>query len=93
MPTDIVVRRIDRVADTALDFDAEDKCVQKVSPAHRSVLGQRQQCRGHRSAGMDHRFEMGVIEVEHMRTDAIDQRRVHDVEPLGAAEHARLPGT
>jgi hypothetical protein len=33
---------------------------------------------------------MGVVEVEDMRADAVDQRRVQHVHPLGPAEDARL---
>ena len=41
---------------------------------------------------MNDGLRMRVVEVEHVRADAVHQRRVHDVEPLGAAENAGLGG-
>jgi len=39
---------------------------------------------------MDHRFKMRVVEIEHVRADAVQQRRMHDVEALAAPQHRRL---
>ena len=36
---------------------------------------------------MDDRLELGVVEIEHVARDAVQQRRVQHVEALGAAEH------
>ena len=39
---------------------------------------------------MNDGLQMRVVEVEHVRADAVHQRRVHDVQPLAAPEHGRL---
>ena len=90
MPADIVVRRIDRVADAALYLDPENKGMQKLFTIDRLTFGQRQNRRGHRAAGMDNGFKMGIIEIEYVRADAVGQRRVQNVEPFGPADDARL---
>ena len=41
---------------------------------------------------MDDGLEMGVVEIEGVRGDAVDQRRVGDIHPIGAPQHRRLRG-
>ncbi len=61
-------------------------------PDRPSVLGQRQRRRGHRARRVDDGLQVGVVEVEGVRADAVEQRRAGHVDLLGAAEHARLRG-
>jgi hypothetical protein len=54
------------------------------------VLGQRQHRRGHRAGRVDDGLQVGVVEVEGVRGDAVDQRGAGDVDLLGAAQHGGL---
>ena len=90
VPAGVVVVRVYRVADPALDLDAQHERVHEVFAADRTVLGEGQDCRAHRAGRMDHRLQVGVVEVEHVRADAVEQRGMQDVEPLAAAEHRGL---
>src|SRR5581483_5810418 len=90
---DVVMRRIHRVADAALDLDAEDKRMQKFRAADWRTFGERQDRGRDRAARMDDGLEMSIVEVEYVRADAVDQRGVQYIQPLAPPEHARLRST
>ena len=76
MPADVVMVGIDRVADPALDIDAEHQGVDEAFARNRPIFGQGEDGGGDRPGGMDHRLQMGVVEIEHVGADAVDQRGV-----------------
>jgi hypothetical protein len=84
------VRRVDGLADATLDFDAQRERVHEVFAARVLPLAERQDRRGDRSGRVDDRLEMGIVVVEHVRGDAVQQGGMHDVEALAPAEHGRL---
>ncbi len=81
---------IDVVADTALDIHTQQQGVEEVRPAHRHALGQGQDGGNHRAARVDHRLQMGVVKVHHVRGDAVDQGRMHDVGLFRPAQQRSL---
>jgi hypothetical protein len=83
---------IDAIADAAFDLDADNKRRQEVAAADRPIFRHGKDRRCDRAGGMDDRLQMGVVIVEHMRGNAVDQRGVEFVEPLGAADHLRAFG-
>ena len=86
VPAAVVVVRVHDVADAAGDVDAEHQRVDHLAPAGAAPLGQRQHRRGDRPGGMDDRLQVGVVEVEGVRGDAVDERGARHVDLLGAAE-------
>ena len=64
VPADIVVVRIDRVADPALGLDAEHQRVQEILARHRLHFRQREDGGGDRPGRMDDRLQMRVVVVE-----------------------------
>ncbi len=54
------------------------------------ALGERQHRRCDRTGGMDDGLEVRVVEIEGVRSDAVDQRGAGHVDFLGAPEHRRL---
>ena len=90
VPADIVMVRIDRVADPALGLDAEHQRVEEILARDRLHLRQREDRRGDRTGGMDDRLQMGVVIVEDVARHAVDEGGVHDVEPLAPAEQRGL---
>ncbi len=83
----LVVRRIDCHADAALGFDAQDECVHEILTARVQPLPEREDRRCNRARRVNDGFEVRVVVVEHVRGDAVEERRVHDVEALCSAEH------
>ena len=81
---------IHRIADPALDLDAEDERVEKRVSGHGDVLGQREDRGCNRACRMNHGPEMGVVEVERVRRHAVEKRRVEDVDTLVPAKHGGL---
>ena len=90
VPADVVVRRIDGVADAALGLHAQDEGVQEIRAADRRAFREREDGGRDRAARVDDGLQMRVVEVEGVRGDAVHQRREHDVEPVAAPEHGRL---
>jgi hypothetical protein len=84
------VGRVDGVADPAFDFRPEDKRMQEVASGDRLRFGDREN-RGRDGAGrMDDRLQVCVVEIKDVRADAVDERRVQDVEALASSEEAGL---
>ncbi len=90
MPADIVMVRIDGVADPAFRLDAENQRIEKVLAGNRLYLRQRKNRGRHRTGRMNDRLQVGVVEIENMARHAIDEGGVHDIEPLAAAEQRGL---
>ena len=59
--------------------------VDQLPPGRAAVLGQREQCRGHRARRMDDGLQVGVVEVEGVRADAVDEGRAGDVDAFPTA--------
>src|SRR5262249_61062202 len=53
-------------------------------------LGERQKRSGARPAGMHEDLRVGVVEVEHVRSDALEQRSKQAIRPLASAGQRRL---
>ncbi len=90
VPADVIVRRIDRVADSALDLGSQDESVNERFPGDRPVLGEREQRRCNRAGRVNDGLEMRIVEVERVRCHAVEQRRVEDVEAFAPTQHGRL---
>jgi hypothetical protein len=86
VPADVVVARVYRVADPALDFDADDERIHEGGSWNGLVLRQRHDRGRHGARRMDHGAQVRVVEVEGVRRHAVDQRGVEDVEPVAAAQ-------
>ena len=86
----VVVRRIDRVADSRFDLEAQDERVHEVAARHRVRAGVREQRGADRHARMDVVLRQRVVVLVHVRADAVQERGVQRVEALRAAEHARV---
>ena len=93
VPAGVIVRRQHGARDAAFDFNAGDKGIDQFSTGCTAQFGQRQHGRRDRPARMHQRIGMGVIKIEHVRADAIDQRGVENVGALAASEQRRLRGT
>ncbi len=90
VPADLLMCRRHRSGDAALRLDAQHHGVDEVAAAEFAVFRQRQQRRDNGCGRVHRRGQVGVVEVEHVRADAVQQRGVHGVEPLLAAEQAGL---
>jgi hypothetical protein len=79
----------DRLADPQFRLDSHHQRVDEVASADRPVLGQSQDRRGDRSRRMNRGVGMGVVKIENMRTDPVQQRGMENVHTLAAAEQRR----
>jgi hypothetical protein len=78
-----------RVADTAFDFHSEHECVQKLRAGYGPVLGNGANRRGERDGGVNHRFHVGVVEIEDVRGHRIHERCVQGIELFATADDGR----
>ena len=90
VPADVVVAGVYGVADAALDLDAKRERVQEIGTADRSIFGECEDRGSDRSARMYDCLEMGVVEIEGVRRDAVHERGEHDVHTMSTSEHSRL---
>ena len=88
VPAAIVVGRIHGVADAALHFGAEDERVQEVASRHRPRFRKSQDDGRHRAGRVNDGLQVRVVEIQHVRADAVHQRRVQDVHALAPSEQA-----
>ena len=91
VPADVVMVGVHGVADAAFHLHPEDQRMEEVAAGDGPVLGQGQQRCGHRPGGMDDGPQVGVVEVEHVGAQAVEQRRMQRIDPFRAAQHRR-PG-
>jgi hypothetical protein len=75
----------DRVADTALDFDAQNEGVQHGLSGQAALFCQGECGWSNRRRGMDDCPQMRVIVVEQVCTDRVDKCGAERIESLGAA--------
>src|SRR3546814_6568686 len=75
VPAAVVVIRIDGIADAALHLDADDQRGQQLAARQRADLRQRQQRRGDRPGRVDAGLQVGVVVVEPVRGDAVEDDR------------------
>ena len=92
VPADVIMGGIDGVADAAFHFHADDEGVQQLGAAQGLIFRHGKNRRGDGAGGMDDGLQMGVVEVEHVARDAVEQGGVHHVEMLAAAQDRGLSG-
>jgi hypothetical protein len=90
VPAAVVVRGIDRVADAALDFGAEDERVQEIAARHGLHFGESENRGRDGPCRMNHGLQVRVVEVEHVRAHAVHERRRERVQALTPPEDGRL---
>src|SRR5207245_3824754 len=90
VPADVVVARIHRLANAAFDLHSKDERMQEGPSGHSRVFGECEDrgCDG--TGGMDDGLEMRVVEVERVRSDAVEHRGMHDVDALASPQDRRL---
>ena len=86
------MRWIHRIADAQLDFGPEDERIEQRRSADLVEFGRGKQGGPYRGARM-YRVRMGIVEVEHVRGDAVDERRIEGIAALAASGQGRLRGT
>ena len=89
VPADVVVLGKDRKREAALDFHTEDEGMKKVCAGDIAPLAEREESRIYRRAGMN-RLLVRVVEVQHVRADAVQECGVEDVEALATSEQGGL---
>ena len=87
MPAARVMTGRDGVADPALDFGAQDERVQHRRPGQAALFRKREHGRGDRRGRMDDRAQMGVVVVEQVPADRVDECGAEQIEPFRAAKH------
>src|SRR5690606_24347603 len=70
--------------------DSDHDGVDDSAAAGADMFRQSEYRRTHRSGGMDDGFEVCVVEVKRMRSDAVDQRCIRDVDPLLTPKYGGL---
>ena len=93
MPTDVVVFGIDAISDPAFDIDANDKRRQKVFARDRTMLAQSQNRREDRPRRVDHATCVGVVVIQDVRSDAVDQGGIENIESFRSPEETGLRRT
>src|SRR5829696_2272074 len=91
MPSSVVVLGVNGVSDPTLDLNAKDERMKKFTAGHRACFSQWQQGRRDRPSRMDNRSEMGIIEIEDVRRDSVQQSRVEQIQFFAAAKNRCLP--
>src|SRR5262245_23182543 len=90
MPADGPERRLHGPRDPAFRLETHHHSRNEVSPTNRFELGERQH-RGDNGRGwMDGGQQVRVVEVEHMRADAVDRGSVEYIKALRATENTGL---
>ena len=87
VPAAVVMPGRDAQADAAGDLAAEQEGVQHGGAGQAALLGQRQQRREDRGCGMDHRRQMGVVIIQQVRGDGVDEGGGHRVGARGLSDH------
>ena len=81
---------IDRVSDPAFGFDTEHQRVEKILAGHRLHFRQRDNGGGHRTRRMNDGLQVRIVIVEDVAGHAVEECRVHDIEPFAPAEQRGL---
>jgi len=84
------MRRDHGFADPAFGFNADHQRFDEVLPAHGTEFRQGQDSRRHRRGRMNGGLCMCIVEIKHMGADAVQQRGMEHVHPLGPTEQRRL---
>ena len=84
--------RINGVADPAFHVDTRDQRIHEITARDRPMLAESQDRGDDRAGRMNDVSRMGIVVVQNMRADAVDQSGVQDIEPLLSSEDARLCG-
>ena len=86
MPADGTELRLHSTGDAAFRFEAKHHRCDKVAPAHAALLGQCEQNRKYGCRRVNRGGQVRIVEVEHVRAHAVDEGRMHDIEPFCPAE-------
>src|SRR5690554_964823 len=78
---------VDGIADPALNLHSQYDCVQQLQAADLLHLGNCQNSGRNRSAWVDNRPQVGVIEIEYMGADAVDECSIEDVQSIRTAQN------
>ena len=81
-----------RIADAAFDLHAENECGENGPPRKPARLRQCQHRRRDGRRRMNDRVQMGIVEIEQIGRNRVDERRAHRIEPLRAADDRRCRG-
>jgi len=57
-----------------------------VTKSHATLLGQSEQNRQHRRRRVNRGRQVRIVEVEQVRANAVDEGRMHDIEPFCPAD-------
>ena len=93
MPTQVVVGLPQALCDPAFGFHAEHRRVHPFATVDLTDLRQRGQRREDGAARMHQRFEMSVVEIKNVRTDAVQESGMRRIHALSTADDRRLRGT
>ncbi len=88
VPSHVVVRRVDGIRHARFGLEAQDEGQHEVAAAHRIGARVRHQRRCHGRGGMAVVFRRRVVVVVHVRADAVHERRVQRIEPVGSPKNA-----
>ena len=84
-PTGIMAGR-DSIAEPACDLHTENEGMEAAPSRETALLRKGKQRRRNGRARMDDRLEVGVVEIEKVAADRIDEGGIEDVHALGASE-------
>ena len=90
VPSHRIVRWQHRLSDPARRIDAQHRGPQQRLAGRLTPLGQCRRCRQDGSARMDQRRLVRIVEVEHMRGNAVQERGRQRVRPLSAPKQRGL---
>ena len=90
MPAGFVVSREEGEPQAAFDLDAGCNRAQEDIAGRMPMLGERQGRGHHRSGRVDQRRHVHVVEVERVRADTVDERRIDDVQAFAPTDHRRM---
>ena len=78
VPADIVMVRIDGIADSAFGFHAQHEGVEEILSRHGLHYRQRDDCRSDRPCRMDNGFQVRVVAINDVAGYAVDRRSIHE---------------
>jgi hypothetical protein len=90
VPADVVMGRVDGVAEPAFHLDPDDQRLEEGAPGKAVPFGEGQQRRGDRPRRVDDRLEVGVVEIEDVARNAHGESGAEQVGLALAARHREL---
>ena len=92
MPAARIMPGRHRISDPAFDLDPENERRDHVPAGKPPRLRQRQNRRRDRRSRMNDRVQMGIVEIQQVGRDRIDEGRAERIEPLRPADDRRCRG-